>query len=93
MPRLKVVLETGPSSRSLALGHASRGTQGRVGGMRWRGRGECQTFGRMWSQGLGLTKSGWEESSRPGNGWNNVCLQIDQMWTDDHSSPARALGL
>ena len=32
MPRLKVVLETGPSSRSLALGHAARGTQGRVGG-------------------------------------------------------------
>lgn len=84
-PRHKGVLETGPSScRPLVLSHASRGSG--------RGR-EPQTFGRVGSQGLRLTKSGWEGSSGPGTGRDDMGLQTDQMWTDDHGGLAWVWGL
>lgn len=48
------------------------------------GGGGRHAFGRAWSRGLSLTKSRREGSSRPGFGWDKMCLQSDQRWTDDH---------
>lgn len=50
--------------------------------------GGCHAFGRLWSRGLSLTKSRREGSSRPGFGWDKMCLQSDQRYTDDHGGLA-----